>query len=225
MPRLLGLHAQGAPSLDSSLGVAHGKYQLSAERRKYDSAGRGGEEGKWENALLWGRGGILFHFFFFYYQGTTDWGNRAITGNNTWDTCSFPDDGFTYQHLKACARWASVRWASTKPVQARPTPAPGTSNSLCAPDPAEMGENTAVPPLPGRLRTILGLTRVLPSAAGSVRKLSAAKRKYQRKEKADPDAPPPSAPANHRAAAALGQLDTAVPRAYRLPRAAALPTR
>lgn len=64
MPRLLGLHAQGAPSLDSSLGVAHGKYQLSAERRKYDSAGRGGEEGKWENALLWGRGGILFHFFF-----------------------------------------------------------------------------------------------------------------------------------------------------------------
>ena len=80
-----------------------------------------------------------------------------------------------------------------------------------------MGENTAVPPLPGRLRSILDLTRVLPSAARSVRKLSAAKRKYQRKEKADPDAPPPSAPANHRAAAALGQLDTAVPRAYRLP--------
>ena len=67
---------------------------------------------------------------FFYFQGTTDWGNRAITGNNTWDTCSFPDDGFTYQHLKACARWASVCWASTKPVQARPTPAPGTSSSL-----------------------------------------------------------------------------------------------
>lgn len=88
-----------------------------------------------------------------------------------------------------------------------------------------MGENTAVPPLPGRLRSILDLTRVLPSAARSVRKLSAAKRKYQRKEKADPDAPPPYAPANHRAAAALGQLDTAVPRAYRLPRAAALPTR
>lgn len=88
-----------------------------------------------------------------------------------------------------------------------------------------MGESTALPPLPGRLRSIWGLTPVLPSAAGSVRKLSAAKRKYQRKEKADPDAPPPFAPANHRAAAALGQLDTAVPRTHRLPRAAALPTR
>ena len=64
MPRLLGLHAQGASSLDSSLGVAHGKYKLSAERRKYDSIGRRGEEGKRENALLWGRGGILFHIFF-----------------------------------------------------------------------------------------------------------------------------------------------------------------
>lgn len=63
MPRLLGLHAQGASSLDSSLGVAHGKCKLSAERRKYDSAGREGKEGKWEDALLWGRGGILFHIF------------------------------------------------------------------------------------------------------------------------------------------------------------------
>ena len=63
MPRLLGLHAQGASSLNSSLGVAHGKCKLSAERRKYDSAGREGKEGKWEDALLWGRGGILFHIF------------------------------------------------------------------------------------------------------------------------------------------------------------------
>lgn len=66
----------------------------------------------------------------FYYQSTTGWGNHAITENNTWDTRSFPDNGFTCQHFKARPRRVSGNWVQTTAVQERPTQAPGTSRPL-----------------------------------------------------------------------------------------------
>lgn len=59
------------------------------------------------------------------------------------------------------------------------------AHSLCAPDPAEVGEGAAVLPLPGApglLCSFWGLTGVDPGATMSLHKLTAAKRKYHREK-------------------------------------------
>lgn len=116
------------------------------------------------------------------------------------DTRSFPDEGFTCQHLNACARWVSVYWPRRSRSRRVPPRHPEPhAHSLCAPDPAEMGDSTAVPPLPGRLRLYLGSDSRPPECGRICPLTQRRKTKVPAERKGrDPDAPPPSAPANHR---------------------------
>lgn len=177
-----------------------------------------------------GAGFYFTRHFFFYYQSTTGWGNHAITENTTWDTRSFPDNGYTCQHFKARPRRVSGNWDPTTAVQERPTPAPGTSRPLTLRSGSGRGRRgrgrAASPGRAGSPLLFLGSDRRRPGCDYVSPQTHHSKAKVPPREMVVPDAPPPSTPANHRVAAALGQSDAAVPSSRRLPpRATALPGR